>query len=172
METPDDRQMDCNDVRPALLLASDGELSILEGRLLDAHLATCPTCRRDRTRLARVEQRLSECRDALDSLETGPSVPRSERAKSFVLCAAAAAALLLAVWIRWPNHADTNAVDRVRRDAAVTRAGDLDSSEVVALSLPLAPIGSPFSDGSLPNPEIRGELVVGPDGLRHIRLAN
>jgi len=172
METPDGRQMDCDDVRAALLLASDGELSVHEGRLLDAHLATCAECRRNRARLAGVEQRLSACRDALDSLEMVRSVPRSARARSVAVSAAAAAILLLMVWAGWPKHVDKSAAGQVPRGPAFTNGGDADSGEVVALSLPLAPIGNPFSDGSLPNPEVRGELVVDPDGLRRIRLAN
>src|SRR5258708_16753540 len=138
METPDDRRMECDEARAALLLASDGELSVLRGRLLDAHLASCSGCQRYCVRLGQVEQRLCECRDALDSVQTLRSVRGSAPAKSVAVASAAAAVLLLVVWASWTRHFDTSS-GQVVRDSAFTNGGEPDGGDVVALSLPLSP---------------------------------
>jgi predicted anti-sigma-YlaC factor YlaD len=82
-------------VRAQISLRLDGELSQLEARMLDAHLARCPECREYDTDVSRVTAELRAA--PLERMETPVVIRRPRRISALRLQASVAAAMAVAV---------------------------------------------------------------------------
>jgi hypothetical protein len=124
----------CARVRERAALAPDGELSELERRLLDAHLAHCEPCRLFARRVAAVAAELRAAAAARPAARAAPSRGRALGPRLRTAALAAVAATALGVGVRAPvpeRPAPPTAVDataemhvlrELRREALVASA--------------------------------------------------
>jgi anti-sigma factor RsiW len=187
--------MNCAQLAVASVLAADGELSPEQMRLMEMHLATCPACRTQWAIFDRVERRLLECREVLDSLSPSGARPRvmgtitapkqenrvplpwhetgwqwATAAMAGLSLAVVAVWLTMAPWPADPGHSAKADFHSRSFSSAELSAGN---TQVIRVELPLAPVGDPFLDGSQSESAVLADVTIGSDGQpRAIRLAN
>ena len=128
----------CDGVRARAALAPDGELSLLERRLLEAHLARCEPCREFAERVAQVVVELRAAAAVRPAVRVAPPARPRRRSRARARAAVAAvavAATALGTAARGPLPVRTGeeppvaaaadeqqALRRYRRDALVASA--------------------------------------------------
>jgi hypothetical protein len=126
----------CERVRERAALAPDGELAVLERRLLDAHLSHCEQCRVFARRFEAVVEELRTAATARPARAT--QLPRSRPVRPLLRAAAVAgvAAMAVGIGVRGPLPAaeraasaaaadpvaEMHALRELRRDALVASA--------------------------------------------------
>ena len=122
------RESRCERARAWAALAPDGELALLERRLLDAHLANCAACRRFATLVARVAAELRAAaaeRPSRRVVVPAAAVRRSAYVRlrhAGSIAAVAAMALAIATHAPLPRDSDSTAGPREAAPADVEDA--------------------------------------------------